>query len=195
MSGTANGFALDGNANGLAGHDYVSQRDTLNGPGPRLYRIFGDVTGDGSTNSSDVPVESAAYGTASGDPGYRAYLDANNDGFISGFDFNLFSDRLNANVVTIAPPPTFYVNPATGNDANDGRSPSTAWATWARLVTAVQNGTIFSGEWEAADGSLADINTIPSIAAKDAWYAAYNAGQRHVTGPSMSSIRPPRRSR
>ena len=77
---------------------------------------------------------------------------------------------------------TFYVNPATGNDANDGRTPATAWKSWDRLVAAVTDGTITRGSWVTPDGQLADIDTIPTYAAKEAWYAAYLAGQRILTG-------------
>ena len=45
----ANGTALDGAGTGTPGSNYVSPADTLGGgPGElHLFRLFGDVTGDG----------------------------------------------------------------------------------------------------------------------------------------------------
>jgi hypothetical protein len=185
VTGADNGLALDGTGDGFQGDDWVSPRDTLGGTGLHLYRIFGDATGDGTVDALDLVALRTAINTSAGDPNYQTYWDGNNDGFIDASDLQLLRSRYNNNVVTIAPPPTFYVNPATGNDANDGRSATTAWATWGRLVAAVQDGTISAGEWEAPDGSLADITTIPTVAQKDAWYAAYLAGQRFLTGATI----------
>ncbi|HEX4592577.1 MAG TPA: choice-of-anchor Q domain-containing protein, partial [Gemmataceae bacterium] len=43
----ANGLALDGDADGAPGGNYVSPADTFHGSGLHLYRLFGDVNGDG----------------------------------------------------------------------------------------------------------------------------------------------------
>ena len=53
---TGNGLALDGDSNGTPGSDYVSPTDTLGGgPGQlRLYRLFGDATGDGIVDQLDL---------------------------------------------------------------------------------------------------------------------------------------------
>ena len=51
----ANGRALDGDANGSAGGDYVIQADTVGGGLGQLhyYRLFGDVNGDGVVDQID----------------------------------------------------------------------------------------------------------------------------------------------
>ena len=47
---------------------------------------------------------------------------------------------------------TWYVNPVTGNDANDGRLPSTAWKTGAKVTTE----STYTGLFTAADYSVGD---------------------------------------
>jgi hypothetical protein len=78
--------------------------------------------------------------------------------------------------------PSFYVNPATGNDNNDGHTPATAWKTWNKLIASVQDGTITGGGWVTSAGLPADLSTVPTPADKEAWYQAYLAGDRIVTG-------------
>ena len=60
-------------------------------------------------------------------PNYLEYYDADHNGTVDLNDLQQFRVRFNGTVVTAAPPPSFYVNPATGDDGNDGRSPTTAW--------------------------------------------------------------------
>ena len=80
----ANGLALDGDANGTAGSDYVSPADTLGGgPGQlHLYRLFGDVNGDGVVDQIDLGQVRKAFNTSITDPFYLSFLDADNSGTI-----------------------------------------------------------------------------------------------------------------
>src|SRR5437588_547322 len=84
------------------------------------------------------------------------------------------------------PPPAGRDN--CGYSGSSATRPGTAsWtpSTWARLVAAVYDGEIWSGGWAASDGAPAGLGTIPTTAAKDAWYTAYVNGQRHVTGSTI----------
>src|SRR5205823_595368 len=70
------GNALDGDGNGQAGGDNLSQ----------LLRLFGDVNGDGAINGLDLTAFRSAFGSSAADPTYRDYLDFNGDGAINGLD-------------------------------------------------------------------------------------------------------------
>jgi hypothetical protein len=169
---------------GAIGTNYVSPAD-LPGGGPGelgLFRLFGDTDGDGIVDQVDLGQFRSTFNASVGNPSYLPYLDADNSGSVDQVDLGQFRSRFNANVFSVAPPTDFYVNPATGNDANNGLTPATAWKTWARLVAAVADGTITGGEWVTSAGGAADISTIPTNADKTAWYAAYLAGQMQVTG-------------
>ena len=48
-----------------------------------LHRLFGDANGDGVVTDADVFQFRRAYGTAAGQPGYRADLDFDGDGFVT----------------------------------------------------------------------------------------------------------------
>ena len=74
------GRALDGDGDGTPGGDYVSPADTAGGNGLHLYRLFGDVNGDGVVNAFDFAQFRLAYGSASTDPAYLAYLDEDGNG-------------------------------------------------------------------------------------------------------------------
>jgi hypothetical protein len=174
---------LDGAGIGQSGSNYVTPPDPqYGGPGLGFYRLFGDVNGDGVVDSVDLGQFRTTFNASNANSSYIGSLDANNDGVVDSVDLGQFRTRFNSNVWSFAQNPQFYVNPATGNDANDGRSPQTAWASWGRLVTAVQDGTIPAGTWVDNNGAAADLSTIPSVQNKSDWYAAYQAGDRHVTG-------------
>lgn len=72
--------ALDGDANGTAGGNYVAQ----------FKRLLGDADGNGSVGATDFNAFRLAYGTSAGGNGYLDYFDADGDGVISAFDFNRF---------------------------------------------------------------------------------------------------------
>ncbi len=175
---------LDGAGDGVPGTNYVSPTDTPGGGAGQLqlYRMFGDINGDGSVDQLDLAQFRSALNASVGNPLYVAALDADNSDTIDQLDLAQFRTRFNNDVFAIPTPPTFYVNPATGNDANDGRTPATAWKTWAKLVSAVADGTITGGQWVDSEGDPAGISTIPTDADKQAWYAAYLAGQMQLTG-------------
>jgi hypothetical protein len=100
VSDAALGWALDGNADGLPGGDYVSPTDTLGGGAGQLllYRLFGDVTGDGIVGPQDLGLIRAAYNSSVGSALYLSYLDADNSGTIDPADLGQFRTRFNATV-------------------------------------------------------------------------------------------------
>jgi uncharacterized delta-60 repeat protein len=84
---SANGQALDGDADGTAGGNFVFN-DTQG-----LFRLFGDVNGDQTVNGFDLGFFRNAFGTQTGDANYLSYLDLNGDGVINGFDLGQFRTR------------------------------------------------------------------------------------------------------
>ena len=96
----ANGATLDGNGDGTSGGDYVSPADTSPAtPGQfNLFRLFGDINGDGFVNGVDLIAFRSAIGSAAGDPNFMAAFDANNDGFINGLDLIQFRNRIGSSV-------------------------------------------------------------------------------------------------
>jgi hypothetical protein len=95
---TAGGITLDGNGDGTAGDNYVSPTDTYGGTGPRLYRLFGDVNGDGVVDLTDLAQFRSAYNTNSTQAAYLWYLDADGNGLIDASDLGEFRSRFNHNV-------------------------------------------------------------------------------------------------
>ena len=93
----ANGLALNG---GGPNGDYVSPDDTFGGgPGQLgLYRLFGDVTGNGTVDQQDLGQFRSTFNLSSSQAGYIAALDANNDGNIDQLDLGQFRTRFNLNV-------------------------------------------------------------------------------------------------
>lgn len=77
------GNSLDGDADGQAGGDYVAS----------LFRLFGDVNGDGAINGLDLTGFRAAFGSTTGDSTYRDFFDFNGDGAINGLDLVAFRVR------------------------------------------------------------------------------------------------------
>jgi hypothetical protein len=84
---SANGQALDGDADGFAGGNFVFN------DARGLFRLFGDVNGDQTVNGLDIGFFKNAFGTQLGDAAYLSYLDLNGDGVINGFDFGQFRLR------------------------------------------------------------------------------------------------------
>jgi hypothetical protein len=84
---SANGQALDGDADGFAGGNFVLN-DTQG-----LFRLFGDINGDQTVNGFDLGFFRSAFGTSAGDANYLSYLDLNGDGVINGFDLGQFRTR------------------------------------------------------------------------------------------------------
>jgi hypothetical protein len=96
----SNGLKVDAAGNGTAGSTYTSPADTVGGGGLHLYRLYGDVNGDGVVDPSDLNAFRLAFNTNNQNPGsgYLAYLDANNDGAVDPTDLNQFRTRFNTNV-------------------------------------------------------------------------------------------------
>ena len=95
------GLALDGDGNGTAGGAYLSPYDTAGGGTGQLhlFRLFGDVTGDGFVAAQDFNQFQLAFGTEQGiDLNYNAAFDINGDGFIAAQDFNQFKTRFGTSV-------------------------------------------------------------------------------------------------
>jgi murein DD-endopeptidase MepM/ murein hydrolase activator NlpD len=93
-----NGQLLDGDNNGTAGGTYVSPTDTYLGNGLHLYRLFGDVDGDGVVDATDVGQLKSTFNRNNTDPLYLSFLDADNSGSVDAQDVGQFKSRFNVNV-------------------------------------------------------------------------------------------------
>jgi Dockerin type I domain len=91
---TVNGL-LDGDGDGQAGGDLVERGDPASN---KLFRLFGDVNGDGAVNGLDLTVFRSTFGAALTDANYATFLDVNGDGAINGLDLAQFRDRFGATV-------------------------------------------------------------------------------------------------
>ena len=100
MTDAATGWALDGDGNGTAGGAYQSPDDTAaGGPGQlRLYRLFGDATGNGVVDLVDLAAFRGTFNAGAGSPAYLDYLDADNNGTVDLVDLGEFRSRFNASV-------------------------------------------------------------------------------------------------
>jgi hypothetical protein len=82
---SSGGQALDGDANGTAGGDFVF------GDAQGLYRFFGDINGDRHVDIADFGIFSQSIFNAAN---YIAAFDFNDDGHVDIQDFGQFSVRL-----------------------------------------------------------------------------------------------------
>jgi hypothetical protein len=95
---SSDGQALDGDGNGTAGGSYQTADESA-GPGPlRLYRLFGDATGDGGVDLVDLAALRGSFNATSGSAAYLDYLDANNTGTVDLVDLAEFRGRFNQTV-------------------------------------------------------------------------------------------------
>jgi parallel beta-helix repeat protein len=96
----AAGFVLDGDGDGIPGGTYVSPTEGVGSTGLHLWRLYGDTTGDGVSDPTDLNTFRLAFNTNNQNPGsgYLVYLDANNDGAIDPTDLNQYRTRFNTNV-------------------------------------------------------------------------------------------------
>ena len=92
------GLSLDGDGDGTAGGAYASAPDTAPGVGPGLYRLFGDATGNGLVDLSDLQAFAGAFNATSGSSAYLDYLDADGNGVVDLSDLQAFASRFNRNV-------------------------------------------------------------------------------------------------
>lgn len=90
QAGGVNG-ALDGDGDGTGGGDFVLAGNPANG----LFRLFGDVNGDGAVNGLDLTAFRAAFGTVSP---FGSPFDVNEDGAVNGLDLTAFRARFGVTV-------------------------------------------------------------------------------------------------
>jgi hypothetical protein len=95
---SSNGLDLDGAGTGSPGSNYISPTDTYLGSGLHLYRLFGDVSGDGVVDATDVGQLKSTFNRNSSDPLYISFLDADNNGVVDASDVGQFKPRFNVNV-------------------------------------------------------------------------------------------------
>ncbi len=91
---SSDGRPLDGNGDGTGGDDFTLAGTTANG----LFRLYGDVNGDGVINAVDFGQFRGAFGTSTGQVAYRDFLDFDGDGQINAFDFAQFRTRFGSSV-------------------------------------------------------------------------------------------------
>jgi hypothetical protein len=93
----ANGLTLNG---GGPGGNYVSPADTQGGGAGQLglFRLFGDVTGNGIVDQLDLGQFRSANNSVAGSAAYIAFLDADNSGTIDQLDLGQFRARNNSSV-------------------------------------------------------------------------------------------------
>jgi probable HAF family extracellular repeat protein len=91
----AGGLALAG---GGPNGNYVSPADTYGGTGLHLYRLFGDASGDGVVDATDLGQLRSTFNANSSLASYLAFLDADNSGAVDASDLGQFRARFNVNV-------------------------------------------------------------------------------------------------
>jgi autotransporter-associated beta strand protein len=103
LTAFANQISGPGGGQFNGGSNYVTPTDTVSSQPSKLYRIFGDQTGDGINDPSDLNFFRAAFNTNSSNSGYLQSLDGNNDGVIDASDLlsgtaDGYRPRFNGNV-------------------------------------------------------------------------------------------------
>jgi len=83
---TVGGQQLDGNGDGTPGDNFVL------GP-TALFRLYGDITGNGSVDNADFFQFRTTFGLPSGNPAFLAGFDYNGDGIVDNADFFQFRTR------------------------------------------------------------------------------------------------------
>lgn len=99
VTGT-NGLALDGDNDGTAGGTYVSPTDTAPGGSGqlRLFRLFGDATGNGVVDLTDLQSFRGTFNAGTGNPAYLDFFDADHNGVVDLVDLSEFRSRFNQTV-------------------------------------------------------------------------------------------------
>jgi hypothetical protein len=92
---SANGQALNG---GGPSGNYVTPTETVGSTGLHLWRLYGDTTGDGVNDASDLNDFRSTFNVNNTQAAYIAALDANNDGVVDPTDLNEYRTRFNRNV-------------------------------------------------------------------------------------------------
>jgi parallel beta-helix repeat protein len=98
VSDAALGWDFDGDGDGVPGGNYVSPADTYHGTGLYLYRLFGDASGDGVVDATDLGQFRNTFNANQSQVNYLAYLDSDNSGAVDAADLGQFRSRFNANV-------------------------------------------------------------------------------------------------
>jgi len=86
--------SLDGDGNGAGGDDFVLAGTAAN----KLFRLFGDATGDGVVDLVDLQRFRAAFNASFPSPAYMAFLDLDGNGVIDLTDLAAFRSRFNVAV-------------------------------------------------------------------------------------------------
>src|SRR5205807_3593390 len=94
VSGANGGRLSGGGANG----NFITTPDSFGGTGPKLYRDFGDASGDGTTDPTDLGQFRSTFNVNNTQAGYLQYLDADNSGVVDPQDLGQFRPRFNTNV-------------------------------------------------------------------------------------------------
>jgi hypothetical protein len=91
------GKALAGDGTNT-GSNYTSPADNYQGNGLHLFRLFGDVNGDGVVDPTDLNQFRSTMNTNKTQAAYLWYLDADGSGAIDAVDLGQFRSRFNHNV-------------------------------------------------------------------------------------------------
>jgi hypothetical protein len=98
---TAGGSLNDGNWTLTVNHAAVTSGGTPMAADfhqTNIKRLFGDFDGSGTVNAFDYGKFRLAYGSASGDPAYVAFLDYDGSGAINAFDYGQFRLRYGSSI-------------------------------------------------------------------------------------------------
>ena len=85
---------LDGDANGVAGGEYVFG-DTVE---DKFFSLYGDFTGDTNVNVIDLLKLRESYNSREGDERYMPMVDFDSNGYINVFELLQFRQRYNTGV-------------------------------------------------------------------------------------------------
>jgi hypothetical protein len=92
---TVNGAALDADGDGTAGGNFVFGDDVNN---ERLFRLFGDATGNGTTDLLDLTVFRSTFNKTAAEAGFLAFLDYDANQTVDLIDLGEFRGRFNVNL-------------------------------------------------------------------------------------------------
>lgn len=84
-----NGLELDGDADGIAGGDFVFGDEALD----QFFRLFGDADSDRDVDNRDFLRFRVAFRTTDSDPDYKWHFDFDGDGDVDNLDFIKFRIR------------------------------------------------------------------------------------------------------
>ncbi|MCA9135311.1 MAG: hypothetical protein KDB00_01095 [Planctomycetales bacterium] len=85
---SAGGFLLDGDADGVAGENYVDS----------FYRLLGDSDGDRDVDAQDFGRFALTYLKGEGQDRFNSAFDFDRDGDVDGLDYGLFESRFSKSI-------------------------------------------------------------------------------------------------